>query len=78
MFIGFHRGAGYRMSHTLQHSRPLDAAAEETARDAALTRLAVRMAVGGFALMFVAGAIMWVGFGPAMFVDLATAVVNCF
>lgn len=72
------------MSHTLQHSRPLDAgdrghgAVTDAARDAALTRLAVRMAVGGFALMFVAGALMWVGFGPAMFVDLATAVVNCF
>lgn len=45
--------------------------------DAAATRLAVRMALGGFALMFVAGAFMWVKFGPTIFVDLATAVVNC-
>lgn len=50
----------------------------EAREDAAMTRLAVRMALGGFGLMFVAGALMWLKVGPTIFVDLATAVVNCF
>ncbi|MDP2355518.1 MAG: hypothetical protein Q8M31_05595 [Beijerinckiaceae bacterium] len=52
--------------------------ADEAHEDAATTRLAVRMALGGFVLMFVAGAFMWLKVGPTIFVDLATAVVNCF
>ena len=56
-----------------------DAKQEVAARDdAAMTRLAVRMAIGGFAMMFLAGALMWLKVGPTIFVDLATAVVNCF
>ncbi len=53
-------------------------AAAEAHEDAAMTRLAVRLALGGFALMFVAGGLMWLKVGPTIFVDLATAVVNCF
>jgi hypothetical protein len=50
----------------------------EAREDAAMARLAVRLALGGFALMFVAGGLMWLKVGPTIFVDLATAVVNCF
>lgn len=63
------------MTDSLQASQTADAASRE---DAAMTRLAVRMAIGGFALMFLAGAVMWLKVGPTIFVDLATAVVNCF
>ena len=66
------------MTDTAHQSQPIDDAASDAANDAAFTRLAVRMALGGFALMFVAGAFMWLNFGPTIFVDLATAVVNCF
>ncbi len=62
------------MTDTAQQSHTAD----EAASDAAASRLAVRMALGGFALMFVAGGLMWLKFGPTIFVDLATAVVNCF
>ncbi|MFN3889418.1 MAG: hypothetical protein ACK4MV_03400 [Beijerinckiaceae bacterium] len=62
------------MADTAQHGEVEDTARE----DAAVTRLAVRMALGGFGMMFAAGAFMWLKFGPAIFVDLATAVVNCF
>ena len=62
------------MTDAAQQSQPVEDASVD---DAAATRLAVRMALGGFALMFVAGAFMWVKFGPTIFVDLATAVVNC-
>lgn len=64
------------MTDTLQHTQPMGDA--EAAGEDAVARLAIRMAIGGFALMFVAASLMWVGFGPAIFVDLATAVVNCF
>jgi len=33
---------------------------------------------GGFGMMFVAALLMWAQFGPNIFFDLATAVVNCF
>ncbi len=62
------------MTDVAQQTQPVENASVD---DAAATRLAVRMALGGFALMFVAGAFMWVKFGPTIFVDLATAVVNC-
>ncbi len=55
-----------------------DRAIAEAQEDASMTRLAVRIALGGFALMFVAGVFMWLKVGPTIFVDLATAVVNCF
>ena len=63
------------MTDTVQQSQAIDDTAQD---DAAVTRLAVRMALAGFGLMFIAGAFMWLNFGPAIFVDLATAVVNCF
>lgn len=63
------------MTDTAHQVQANDEAAHE---DAAMTRLAVRMAIGGFGLMFVAGAMMWLNFGPTIFIDLATAVVNCF
>lgn len=46
--------------------------------DVAFARLATRMALAGFGLMFAAAFIMWMSFGPMIFIDLATAVVNCF
>jgi hypothetical protein len=63
------------MADTAHQVQAIDEAARE---DAAMTRLAVRIAIGGFGLMFLAGAMMWLNFGPTIFVDLATAVVNCF
>ena len=45
------------MTDAAQHSQPIE---DASVNDAAATRLAVRMALGGFALMFVAGAFMWV------------------
>ena len=63
------------MTDTAQQNKAIDGAAHE---DAAMTRLAVRVAIAGFGMMFLAGAMMWLNFGPSMFVDLATAVVNCF
>ncbi len=41
-------------------------------------RLQFWLIISGFAMMFVASILMWVRFGPSMFVDLATAVMNCF
>lgn len=46
--------------------------------DAAFTRTARRVTLAGFALMALAAALMWTQFGPSMFIDLATAVMNCF
>jgi hypothetical protein len=63
------------MTDTAHQVQAIDEAARE---DAAMTRLAVRIAIGGFGLMFLAGAMMWLNFGPTIFIDLATAVVNCF
>jgi hypothetical protein len=63
------------MTNAAQQSQHIEDASPD---DAASTRLAVRLALGGFAMMFVAGALMWVSFGPTIFIDLATAVVNCF
>ncbi|MDB5569196.1 MAG: hypothetical protein JWN93_379 [Hyphomicrobiales bacterium] len=45
--------------------------------DAASARRAVRVMWAGVALMSLAGVLMWAKFGPTMFVDLATAVLNC-
>jgi hypothetical protein len=50
----------------------------DPANEAKLARTAVRVTLAGFALMTIAAALMWVQFGPNMFVDLATAVLNCF
>lgn len=47
-------------------------------KEAAFARTAIRVTLAGFALMGVAAALMWTQFGPNMFVDLATAVMNCF
>jgi len=49
-----------------------------TDEDAAFSKLATRMALAGFGLMFAAALIMWMSVGPTIFIDLATAVVNCF
>lgn len=43
-----------------------------------VARLQFWLIISGFAMMFVASILMWVRFGPSMFVDLATAVMNCF
>jgi hypothetical protein len=66
------------MANIAQNSEPVSETIDDATADAAATRLAVRVALAGFALMFVAGALMWLKFGPTIFVDLATAVVNCF
>ncbi len=57
-----------------------DARAQDPSReqDDSRARLATRATAFGFALMFAAAALMWAHAGPAMFVDLATAVLNCF
>ena len=57
------------MSDSLQRS--------DDERDAASARLAVRITWAGVALMALAAVLMWTKFGPTMFVDLATAVINC-
>lgn len=46
--------------------------------EAAFARTAIRVTLAGFALMAIAAALMWTQFGPGMFIDLATAVMNCF
>jgi len=56
-------------------SRAQDPSREQ---DDSRARLATRATAFGFALMFAAAALMWAHAGPAMFVDLATAVLNCF
>lgn len=63
------------MSESLQGVREAPEAVENDEFDG---RLATRLALGGFALMFVSGLAMWATFGPTMFVDLVTAVVACF
>lgn len=47
-------------------------------KEAAFARTAMRVTLAGFALMALAAALMWTQFGPGMFIDLATAVMNCF
>ncbi|MDH7796665.1 MULTISPECIES: hypothetical protein [unclassified Beijerinckia] len=42
------------------------------------SRLAVRLVLAGFGLMFVAAMAMWINFGPTIFMDLVTAVASCF
>ena len=59
-------------------SERVDTLETTTDEDAAFGRLATRMALAGFGLMFVAAIVMWTSFGPTIFIDLATAVVNCF
>lgn len=41
-------------------------------------RIQLWLIISGFVMMFLASLLMWVRFGPSMFVDLATAVANCF
>lgn len=50
----------------------------EEARDERAGRIATRIAIAGFGLMFVAAIVMWIHFGPLIFMDLVTAVANCF
>lgn len=53
-----------------------ETAAEEA--DGASARLALWLIGGAFALMTGASLVLWVVFGPSMFVSMMTAVVNCF
>jgi len=55
-----------------------DIEAAEAARDERAGRIATRIAIAGFALMFIAATVMWIHFGPLIFMDLVTAVANCF
>ena len=59
-----------RMNEAIEHPRD--------DKEAAFARTAIRVTLAGFALMGVAAALMWTQFGPNMFIDLATAVMNCF
>ncbi len=43
-----------------------------------ISSLQLWLILGGFGMMFLASVLMWFRFGPTMFVDLATAVANCF
>jgi hypothetical protein len=55
-----------------------DIEAAEAARDERAGRIATRIAIAGFALMFIAATVMWIHFGPLIFMDRVTAVANCF
>jgi hypothetical protein len=66
------------MSDALRPALDMDPATPQPDAQETRARRARRMLVAGFALMFVAAALMWAQFGPTMFVDLATAVLNCF
>ena len=57
---------------------PDGAAAPAAADYPRASRLHLWLILAGFGMMFLASILMWVRFGPAMFVDLATAVANCF
>lgn len=50
-------------------------AAEEAYESASRTTL--WLIGGGFAMMFLASILMWLRFGPSMFVDLVTAIQSC-
>lgn len=52
--------------------------AANEAADAASARLALWLIGGAFALMAGAALVLWVVFGPSLFVGMMTAVVNCF
>lgn len=65
------RAAGAASGH------PDDAAVGTAQRDN-VARLQFWLIISGFVMMFAASILMWVRFGPSMFVDLATAVMNCF
>ena len=42
------------------------------------SRLALRLALGGFALLIAAGALLWARFGEAMLVDSLALIRSCF
>jgi hypothetical protein len=66
------------MSDALRPALDTTDPAPQPGAEEARARTARRALAAGFALMFVAAALMWAQFGPTMFVDLATAVLNCF
>jgi len=70
---------GARLARSL-YIKPMNDALHDVRDDneAAFARTAIRVTLAGFALMAVAAALMWTQFGPGMFIDLATAVMNCF
>ncbi len=41
-------------------------------------RVFARLAAASFGLLFVAGALMWWRFGPAIFFDVLASLQNCF
>jgi hypothetical protein len=41
-------------------------------------RFALRLTLAGFGLMFAAGALMWLRYGPGIFVDSLNTVLGCF
>lgn len=44
----------------------------------ASSSLGLRLILVGFAMMALAGGLMWWRFGPSMFMSLVTAAANCF
>ena len=50
----------------------------ETTRETGSRRLALRLALGGFALLIAAGALLWARFGEAMLVDSLALIRSCF
>lgn len=61
-----------------QVSSQLSGETAAEAADGASARLALWLIGGAFALMTGASLVLWVVFGPSMFVSMMTAVVNCF
>jgi hypothetical protein len=41
-------------------------------------RMGLRLALAAFGLMFAAGAVMWLRFGPAIFMDAVNVALGCF
>ena len=50
----------------------------DNTESAAASRTALWLVYAGFAMMALAGGLMWLKFGPSMFMDLVTAAMNCF
>ena len=50
----------------------------ETTRETGSSRLALRLALGGFALLLAAGALLWARFGETMLVDSLALIRSCF
>ena len=50
----------------------------ETIRETGSSRLALRLALAGFALLVAAGALLWARFGETMLADSLALIRSCF